>query len=236
VHVRPSGYEALISQADQLITVFASAVVTNVVVKPVLRERARLGYEQLKRESEGPSRLDCFTSLSMFGECAGNGSRASARFAYDLLPTTLKMVLGMADDSGGKSQIGYVHPFEAWFNNDGPIVNLETGEGYENLAVLGDRGFKPPRLYTKQTKLEEARRRGGRCEYCGVKLDLEKPNTPESMRGDHVVPYWLHPETKRENLVIACRTCNLQKAGKTIGPGPEEFWPRIWGKRPLIKK
>jgi RHS repeat-associated protein len=239
VHVRPGDYSA-IQQIAQLGMGITNAIVMNLVFKPALRERSRLDWERFKRESKAPSRLDCFTSARMFGECAGNGAAASATVGYHFVSLPYQMLLGMADDSGGRTQKGYVHPF------DRPFVNLETGEGFENLGApggpgaggfggAGGGGAPTPRSYGRSNKLEQAKRQGGNCEYCGQKMDLKKPGTPSSMHGDHILPYWLHRFTELFNLASTCRTCNLSKGGKTIGPGPNEWWPPLWGPRPKIK-
>jgi RHS repeat-associated protein len=199
---------------------------------------AQLDWEQFKRESKAEelSRLDCFTSLSMFGECAGNGGRASARTAYGFTSLFQQMLLGMADDSSGRTQPGYVHPFdnpETW----------QTDEDYDNLEIdnLGVKGGVPGipstsrRTWSKAERLEQAARQGGKCEYCGRPIDIQKSGTPTSLHGDHYVPYRLTGKTEPFDHVAACLTCNLSKGGKTVGPGPNEWWPPGWGPRPLIK-
>jgi hypothetical protein len=198
------------------------------------RERERLDWEQFKRETEPLTRLDCLASVSMFGGCAGNAAESTATVAYHLMSLPWQMLTGMADDSGGRSKVGYVHPFD----RRGGSVNPETG-GYDSL-ILGRGGFGgglpsiTRRTYTKTEKIDQARKHGGKCEYCGVKIDLKKFGTSTSLHGDHILPYWLNPQTLRLNLASTCRHCNLSKGGKTIGPGPNEWWPPLWGPKPPI--
>ncbi len=95
------------------------------------REKERLDWEQFKRESKGPSIPE------MFGQSFINGLEAVATFGYNILPPWAQGILGMADDSGGRSQTGYVHPFDV---DSGPIFNFETGEGYGPLIAPGGFG------------------------------------------------------------------------------------------------
>lgn len=76
-----------------------------------------------------------------------------------------------------------------------------------------------PLRYKKQRKRnaipqtmrwEIYRRDGYKCVYCGGKLDLHL---------DHVVPYSRGGEDSYDNLVTACRNCNLSKGART---------PREW--------
>lgn len=51
-------------------------------------------------------------------------------------------------------------------------------------------------------------RDGNECVYCG---DKEGP-----FHLDHIWPVWRGGETSIDNLVVACRRCNLWKSGSTI--------------------
>ena len=55
------------------------------------------------------------------------------------------------------------------------------------------------------------RRDGGRCRYCGVEV-YEAPTL------DHAIPKAQGGPGTRDNLVLACQTCNSKKANRT----PEE--------------
>ena len=144
------------------------------------------------------------------------------------------MVLGMADDRGGITQPGYVHPF------DEPLVDLNTGEGFENLGAPGGSGPGGPgipRAYGRAKNLKQLERQGGKCEYCGITIDTKTSYKPNSMRGDHITPFWLTGRTDPEDLAVSCNACNGSggKWYKTIGPGPNEWWPPSWGPRPKIR-
>jgi RHS repeat-associated protein len=117
-------------------TSLANAAVTEGIVRPFYVESQRHGFEELDALTREPSRLDCFKSVGGFGGCAGNGLTATANAAYSFLSLFHQMLLGMPDDSGGRTQQGYVHPFD----NNEPLVDLRTGEGWDNLSTLGPRG------------------------------------------------------------------------------------------------
>src|SRR5574337_299255 len=54
------------------------------------------------------------------------------------------------------------------------------------------------------------KRDGYTCQYCGR-------NSGERMTIDHVIPKSLGGRTVWENVVSACRACNLKKGNKTLG-------------------
>lgn len=51
-------------------------------------------------------------------------------------------------------------------------------------------------------------RDGGRCRYCDR-------DAGEKFHIDHVIPYSLGGFTEANNLVVACRECNIKKNGRT---------------------
>lgn len=61
----------------------------------------------------------------------------------------------------------------------------------------------------KLSRMNVATRDGFRCQYCGSKYPLSK------LTYDHVVPRARGGKTTWENVVMACRPCNGDKAART---------------------
>jgi hypothetical protein len=59
-------------------------------------------------------------------------------------------------------------------------------------------------------------RQKGRCFYCGVRVG-------DKYHSDHVTPLVKKGSNGKENIVIACPTCNLSKGAKS----PQEFCGRL---------
>ena len=68
---------------------------------------------------------------------------------------------------------------------------------------------KPPQPSTAFNKKNILKRDAYTCQYCGR-------NSGERMTIDHVIPKSLGGRTVWENVVSACRSCNLKKGNKTL--------------------
>jgi 5-methylcytosine-specific restriction endonuclease McrA len=73
---------------------------------------------------------------------------------------------------------------------------------------------KADKYGTKEQQAQIWEKTKGRCCYCGIPLNMFKKNEytvehmdPQCKGGNHVV----------ENLYPACKSCNSQKGGKTLG-------------------
>lgn len=68
------------------------------------------------------------------------------------------------------------------------------------------------------------------CWYCGIFVHLDKEGPIESRAAiDHQTPKrWSDDEDVRENLVVACNTCNCRKGRRTV----EEFRQYLIGLDP----
>ncbi len=53
------------------------------------------------------------------------------------------------------------------------------------------------------------------CFYCKRRMDATETRSPRAATLDHMVPLALGGETRTENLVAACRTCNECKGDLT---------------------
>lgn len=61
----------------------------------------------------------------------------------------------------------------------------------------------------KSQKWQNRVRKEGRCTYCA------KPLTTDTATMDHIVPLSRGGKTTLANLVVACRSCNMQKHART---------------------
>ncbi len=61
-------------------------------------------------------------------------------------------------------------------------------------------------------KVREAvyRKYGGRCAYCGEKIDIK------DMQVDHLIPFYKDGEESIDNYMPACRQCNFYKSTFTL--------------------
>jgi 5-methylcytosine-specific restriction endonuclease McrA len=76
----------------------------------------------------------------------------------------------------------------------------------------------------KFSRLNVYQRDGYRCAYCGSKFPVSE------LSYDHVVPRSAGGRTGWENIVTACRPCNLRKGNKTCDEAG--MWPRVAPYRP----
>ena len=79
------------------------------------------------------------------------------------------------------------------------------------------RGFKRDRLKTKFSRINVYARDGFTCQYCGIR------GMTEDLTFDHVIPRAQGGKTSWENVVAACRSCNMSKADRT----PKEAGMRL---------
>ena len=64
---------------------------------------------------------------------------------------------------------------------------------------------------------------GGRCWYCGCQL--KHGVGPTSITREHLLPRARGGSNRRENIVAACRSCNVSKQAKTV----EEYRASLGG-------
>jgi 5-methylcytosine-specific restriction endonuclease McrA len=116
---------------------------------------------------------------------------------------------------------GDAHDFPAW-------RNLPVREADDHLPVVGGalrvprvlhllRYERTPRFGVRLTRRNLLLRDSYRCQYCG-----EQPSVRE-LNVDHVMPRSRGGRDTWENLVIACRRCNLRKSDDT----PDEAGMRL---------
>lgn len=55
---------------------------------------------------------------------------------------------------------------------------------------------------------------GGRCWYCGCQMTFGVVGT--SITREHLLPTVRGGSNKRDNIVGACRSCNVRKQGRTV--------------------
>lgn len=55
----------------------------------------------------------------------------------------------------------------------------------------------------------------GACRKCGVMLDYDTPQLPNSAEADHIVPYSQAGQDVIGNIEIICRLCNQRKGDGT---------------------
>lgn len=57
------------------------------------------------------------------------------------------------------------------------------------------------------------------CRFCGVPMDFEFHNRPNSAQVDHIIPYRLGGTDDSSNLQILCRRCNQSKGARHAPKG-----------------
>lgn len=97
----------------------------------------------------------------------------------------------------------------------------EVVEEYADRLIRSQRWtLKMPSIIRLLTKVRRKRglkfsrqnvfvRDKGRCQYCGVKVTMKDATF------DHVVPRSQGGQTRWENIVISCVSCNQKKGGRT---------------------
>ncbi len=67
-------------------------------------------------------------------------------------------------------------------------------------------------------------RDSGRCQLCGKKLNLTRPNNhPLQATHDHIKPLSQGGENSYKNAQLACRRCNSNVKGSDTYPGGEQL-------------
>jgi len=67
-------------------------------------------------------------------------------------------------------------------------------------------------------------RDGGRCQVCGRKLNLTRPNNhPLQATHDHIIPLSKGGENSYRNAQLACRQCNSSVKGDGASPGGDQM-------------
>jgi 5-methylcytosine-specific restriction endonuclease McrA len=124
---------------------------------------------------------------------------------------------------------GEAYDFEVW-------RRLPVRDADDGLAIVGGKLRVPrivhlasydrtPRVTVRLTRRNLMFRDAHQCQYCGKRPPLRELNI------DHVVPRSRGGDDSWENLVTACRVCNLHKGWKT----PDEANMRL-ARRPFRPK
>jgi predicted DNA-binding transcriptional regulator AlpA len=92
-----------------------------------------------------------------------------------------------------------------FFDRDEEWTWADLLDEYEHVYGLTD---KPSRHIPIAIRVEVFLRDGERCTYCG--------NEEPPFHLDHVFPLSRGGETSADNLVVACRRCNLEKHARTV--------------------
>ncbi len=113
-------------------------------------------------------------------------------------------------------EVGEAYDFDLWRSlpvRDGDDVVSIVGGGLRVPRVLHlHRYDRTPRVTVRLTRRNLMFRDSHQCQYCGKRPPLRELNI------DHVLPRSRGGDDSWENLVTACRICNLRKGWKT----PEE--------------
>jgi ribosomal protein L31E len=139
-------------------------------------------------------------------------------FLTDLLAADLPKGLHVATIGVCMASAGNISPEEFKFTIE--FVERHLGEHDEDLAQRAIKCLRMNREFAFRQlgptrvsispKMREAvfARDGDRCTYCS------KSEGPFHL--DHIWPVSRGGETTVDNLVVACRACNLSKAGRTF--------------------
>jgi 5-methylcytosine-specific restriction endonuclease McrA len=137
------------------------------------------------------------------------------RFFQPVQITTVKraMVLLYGEAAEAIDEEGEARDFEGW-------RQLDVREGDDALPIVGGalrvprvvhlhRYDRTPRTTVRLTRRNLMFRDAHQCQYCGRRPALRDLNI------DHVLPRSRGGDDTWENLVTACRDCNLRKGWKT---------------------
>lgn len=119
--------------------------------------------------------------------------------------------------------MGMPHERISWQNAVALLVRevAEVVEEYTDRLIRSQRWtLKMPSIIRLLTKVKRKRglkfsrqnvflRDKGKCQYCGVRVTLQDATF------DHVVPRCQGGQTRWENIVISCVSCNQKKSGRT---------------------
>lgn len=123
-------------------------------------------------------------------------------------------------------EAGEPHDFDLWrslpVRDDDDVVPIVGGALRVPRVVHLANYDRTPRLTVRLTRRNLMFRDAHECQYCGKRPPLRDLNI------DHVVPRSRGGQDSWENLVTACRVCNLRKGWKT----PDEANMRL-ARRPF---
>lgn len=116
---------------------------------------------------------------------------------------------------------GELYDFDAWRSqpctaND-PVVPVVDGAIRVPRVLHLERYDRTPRTTVRLSRRNLMLRDGHQCQYCG-----KRPRVVE-LNIDHVLPRSRGGRDTWENLVVACKHCNLKKGSRT----PEEAGLRL---------
>jgi 5-methylcytosine-specific restriction endonuclease McrA len=145
------------------------------------------------------------------------------RFFQPVQITTVKraMVLMYGAAAEAIDEEGDAHDFGAWrelpVRHGDDAIPIVSGQLRVPRVVHLHRYDRTPRTTVRLTRRNLMFRDAHQCQYCGKRPALRELNI------DHVLPRSRGGDDTWENLVTACRTCNLRKGWKT----PEEANMRL---------
>ena len=145
--------------------------------------------------------------------------------------TTVKraFVLLYGEAAVAIDEAGEEYGFEEWralpVRDDDDVLPIVGGELRVPRVVHLRRYDRTPRVTVRLTRRNLMFRDAHQCQYCGKQPPLRELNI------DHVVPRSRGGDDTWENLVTACRVCNLRKGWRT----PEEANMRL-ARRPFRPK
>lgn len=102
-------------------------------------------------------------------------------------------------------------------NHDKLIAFLRTPPGRIGVSAVKKRKSKGVRSYPGGWKGLLFKRQKGLCKYC--RSAMSKGEGPYEATIDHVVPISRGGRNSRDNVVLACRSCNQAKGAMSV----EEF-------------
>lgn len=153
------------------------------------------------------------------------------RFLQPIQVTTVKraLVLLYGGVAAALDETGEQHDFELWrqlpVREDDDEIPIVNGALRVPRVLHLYRYERMPRLTVRLTRRNLMFRDAHECQYCGKRPPLRDLNI------DHVLPRSRGGDDTWENLVTACRTCNLRKGWRT----PEEANMRL-ARRPFRPK
>jgi 5-methylcytosine-specific restriction endonuclease McrA len=145
------------------------------------------------------------------------------RFFQPVQITTVKraMVLLYGEAAEAIDEEGDTHNFDAWrqlpVRGGDDAIPIVSGSLRVPRVVHLHRYDRTPRTTVRLTRRNLMFRDAHQCQYCGKRPALRDLNI------DHIIPRSRGGGDTWENLVTACRTCNLRKGWKT----PEEANMRL---------
>jgi 5-methylcytosine-specific restriction endonuclease McrA len=145
--------------------------------------------------------------------------------------TTVKraFVLLYGEAAVAIDEVGEEYAFEEWralpVRGDDDVLPIVGGELRVPRVLHLRRYDRTPRVTVRLTRRNLMFRDAHQCQYCGKQPPLRELNI------DHVVPRSRGGDDTWENLVTACRVCNLRKGWRT----PEEANMRL-ARRPFRPK